>query len=115
MTVRVRNLTRNAVVAGQAAVAETPLQRMKGLLGSKELASGSALVITSCRSVHMLFMRYAIDVIFLDGDNRVVGLCPNLAPFAFSPIFWKSACAIELPAGTIQQTGAELGDQFSIA
>ncbi len=93
--------------------ADTSLARMKGLLGRHALKQGEGLIIRPCQSVHMFFMRFSIDVIFVDKVNIVVGLCPNLRPFNLSPIFWKSACAIELPAGTIERTSTAVGDQIS--
>jgi len=110
----IRNLTQNTRIAGQAVRADTFLKRMQGLLGRASLATGEALVIAPCRSVHMLFMRFSIDVVFLDWSSRVVGLCADLQPFSFSPVFWKSACAIELPAGTIKKTNIRVGDNLSI-
>ena len=108
------NTTRHTRIAQKVCVAKTPLTRMKGLLGCSQLAPQEALVISPCQSVHMLFMKFAIDVIFLDSQHNVVGLSTNLKPFQFSPIFWKSACAIELPAGTIKETQTELGDQITL-
>ena len=108
----IHNLTRNVLLAQNARLADTPLKRMKGLLGRRAFSDGEALVIRPCQSVHMLFMPFAIDVIFLDRQKRVVGLCRNLKPFQFSPVFWKSACAIELPAGTIEKTKTAAGDRL---
>ena len=110
----IRNLSQNTVIAGQAVMADTVLTRMRGLLGRSSLPAGEALVIAPCQSVHMLFMRFPIDVVFADSDNRVVGLCADLRPFSLSPVFWKSACAIELPAGTIKKTNIRVGDNLSI-
>ena len=110
----IRNVTRDTLLAQKAELADTPLKRVKGLLGRNALARGQALVIRPCNSVHMLFMKFAIDVVFVDGQNQVVGLCVNLRPFQLSPIFWKSACAIELPAGTIDWTKTGLGDTINV-
>ena len=106
----IRNTTRNVVLADQVVVADTPAKRMKGLLGRAGLNPGEGLLLSPCQSVHMLFMKFAVDVVFLDKDNRVAGLCENLQPFHFSPIFLESACAVELPAGTIKQSGTQKGD-----
>src|SRR3989338_5720124 len=110
----IRNATRNTMIAQEAVKADTFLKRMRGLLGRAFLATGEALVIVPCQSVHMLFMRFAIDVVFLDRNNRVAGLCVGLQPFSFSPVFWKSACAIELPAGTIKKTNTCIGDHIHL-
>ena len=108
------NLTQRKILAETVEIAQNPLSRMKGLLGRTELRSKEALVITGCQSIHMFFMRFAIDVIFVDKKNSVVGLTANIKPFMLSPIFWKSSCAIELPAGTIEASQTQLGDQLQI-
>jgi uncharacterized membrane protein (UPF0127 family) len=107
------NRTQNNIIAQHAVRADNPWTRMKGLLGRKSLSPQEALIISPCQSVHMLFMKFAIDVVFVDQHQRVVGLCADLKPFAFSPVFWKSACAIELETGTIKETNVCLGDQLS--
>ena len=109
----IRNLTKNALLADKVVIANAPFGRMKGLLGRSVFGPGEALIIAPCQSVHMLFMKFAIDVIFLDRYKRVLGACSNLKPFGFSPVFWKSACAIEVPAGTIEKTNTEIGDDLT--
>lgn len=74
-----------------------------------------ALVIIPCQSIHMMFMKFPLDVIFLDGKDKVVGLVQRIKPFTMSPFFWKSSCAIELPAGTIEKTGTQVGDQLFVS
>ncbi len=111
----ITNLTQGSLLADQVEFADTPLKRMKGLLGRPGLNDGHALVISSCQSVHMVFMKFPIDVVFVDRSRCVVGLCSDLKPFAFSPIFWKSACAIELPTGTIDKTQTKIGDQLKFS
>ena len=110
----IHNLTRNSLLASNARVADTFLSRMTGLLNRASLPEGEALIITHCQSIHMVFMRFPIDVIFLDKACRVVGLCEQIKPCQFSPIFWTAQCAIELPAGTIKKTHTALGDQIQL-
>ena len=110
----IQNHTRHVSLAHAATRADNPIKRMVGLLNRSVLNPGEALIIVPCQSVHMLFMKFAIDVVFIDRSNTVVGLSANLPPFAFSAVFWKSACAIELPAGTIKQTGTQVGDKIAI-
>ncbi len=108
------NQTRNAVLATHLEVADTADTRMRGLLKRTHLAENEGLMIRPCSSVHMMFMRFAIDVVFLSKNNHVVGLCPNLKPYQFSPIFFNSCCAIELPAGKIEATKTLKGDVIAI-
>jgi uncharacterized membrane protein (UPF0127 family) len=60
----------------------------------------------------MFFMKFPIDVIFCDDHDRVVGICPNIKPFALSPIFLKASFAIELPSGSIAASKTQVGDQL---
>jgi len=107
------NTTRNTVIASNVVITQNPLQRMKGLLGRNELPPGEALVITQCQSIHMFFMTFPIDVIFCDGQGKVVGLCPNIKPFCLSPIFFDASQAIELPSGSIALSQTQMGDQIT--
>ena len=93
-------------------MADRFVERMVGLLGRTTLLPGEALVITRCQQIHMFFMRFAIDVIFVDRNDKVVGLVERIRPFTMSRIFWQANRAIELPTGRISQTHTALGDQL---
>ena len=108
------NKTRNTIIAQDVVIADTALSRLKGLLGRDTLASREALVITQCRSIHMFFMRFAIDVIFVDKKNRVVGLVKRIKPFYMSPYFWRASAAIELHEGVIEFSHTQVGDEIQI-
>ena len=108
------NVTRNAVIASRFKIAQDPWARMKGLLGVRDFPQGEALVITHCQSIHMFFMKFPIDVIFCDRQNKVVGLCERLKPFYLSPIFFKASYAIELPSGIIASSKTQVGDQIQL-
>ena len=99
-------------MADHARVADGFVSRMVGLLDRDHLAQGEALVITRCQQIHMFFMRFAIDVIFVDRNDKVVGLVERIRPFTMSRIFWQANRALELPAGCISQTHTALGDQL---
>ena len=64
-------------------VADTFFRRMRGLLGRDGLPPGEGLLITRCRSIHTLFMRFAIDAIFLDGDFAPVKRVEGIRPWRF--------------------------------
>lgn len=110
----VHNQTKQTQIANQARLANTFLSRMVGLLKTPSLESGQGLIITSCQQIHMFFMKYALDVIFVDKENRVVGLVEAIQPWGLSPIFWSASQAIELPVGTIQFSQTQIGDQITI-
>ncbi len=112
---KVLNQTRNTVLAENAELADTFLSRMKGLLGRDRLEPGQALIITRCQQIHMFFMRFAIDAVFIDSASRVVGLVEDIKPSQMSSIFWKATRVIELPSGCIAHTKTSLGDQIQIS
>lgn len=112
---RILNHTQNTVLADKVRFANNFISRLVGLLDRKEIFPGEALVITSCQQIHMFFMKFPIDVIFVDQGDIIVGLVENIAPFAMSPIYLQADRAIELPPGAIAQSRTSLGDiiQFS--
>lgn len=111
---KVFNKTKNTVLASEAVLADTFFSRLIGLLNRHSLSEGEALIITRCQSIHMFFMRFPIDVVFVGGDDRVVGIVEHIKPFQLSPVFLKSRYAIELKAGTILATPTSIGDQLDL-
>jgi uncharacterized membrane protein (UPF0127 family) len=101
-------------VAGALRVADTHWTRLRGLLGTTALADGDGLWIRPCRQVHMFGMRYAIDVVFLDADRRIVGLAPDLKPWRVSPLVRAATSVLELPAGTIARAAVREGQTVTI-
>jgi uncharacterized membrane protein (UPF0127 family) len=92
-------------------VADTVFTRMRGLLGRKTLEPGAGLLLRPAPSVHTLFMRFPIDVVFLDRDGRVLKVVPELRP-------WRAAgCrgarqVLELAAGEAARRGLATGDRL---
>lgn len=111
---RVVNESRNAILASQAGIADNFWLRLRGLLGRPPLRRGEGLLITPCRGVHMLGMKYPIDVAFIDRDGVVVGVSEKLAPGAKSAWHRSARHALELPAGTLTDTGTRAGDRLMI-
>lgn len=112
---KIINKTKNTILAEDAAIADTLLKRMKGLLGKKEFEKGVALVIKPCNSVHTFFMHFPIDLIFVNSENHVVKTVSNLNPWRISGIYFSAQSCIELPAGTIRATFTSSGDILSIS
>ncbi|GAB4372020.1 MAG: DUF192 domain-containing protein [Deltaproteobacteria bacterium] len=108
------NRTRGTVLGFRVRTATTFCSRLKGLLGTRELARDEGLWIAPCASVHSFGMRYPIDVCFLDRDGMVVGLFPALSPNRVIRPVARAAGALELPAGTIAETGTERGDRVEL-
>lgn len=110
---RIFNQTQKIVLAENAILADTVAARFIGLLRHDVLPVGAGLVITQCHSIHMFFMKFAIDVVFVSRNKMVVGLVKNIKPFQMSGYYWRADCAIELPAGQIEKTKTALGDKIS--
>ena len=113
-TVAVFNTTRNTVLGEQITVAGTSLRRLVGLLGKSGLEPGTGLLIIPSQAIHTVAMRFAIDVVFVDRDWRVIHLRHTMAPFRMTGLHWKARCVLELPAGVIAQTSTMVGDQLSV-
>jgi len=103
-----------AVLASRLRVADTHLSRLRGLLGTRDLPSGEGLWIKPCQQVHMFGMRYGLDVVFLDQDDRIVHLEAGLMPGKVSTKVPTARSVIEVPLGMISQTQLEVGDQLTI-
>lgn len=99
-------------MADEALLADGFFRRLKGLLGTPSLAKGKGIYIVPCRQIHMFGMKYAIDCVFLDKAGTVVGIVQSIGPGALSPIFAKAHGCLELPAGTIADTGTAEGDKI---
>lgn len=108
---RVRNTTKGTWLAFQAEVASTSSERRRGLLGREQLLPGEGLWIVPCEAIHTFGMKFPIDAVFLARDRRVVKIYRALAPWrvAFSLV---SHSVLELPAGTIEASHTEPGDQL---
>jgi uncharacterized membrane protein (UPF0127 family)/CheY-like chemotaxis protein len=107
------NLTRGTIACDHAAIADRALPRMRGLLGRGFLLSGEGLLLQPAASVHTAFMRFPIDVVFLDRNQRVVKLVERMGA-------WRTASArharstLELPAGEAAARGIQVGDTLAV-
>jgi len=110
--VRLVNITRETILAERVAVAETPRERSRGLLGTAALADGCGLLIVPCRQVHTFGMRYPIDVVFVDEAWRVKRVVSAMKPGRLGALVLKGRAAIELPAGKAEETGTRVGDML---
>jgi uncharacterized membrane protein (UPF0127 family) len=108
------NATRNVILASKVFVANNFFTRFKGLLGTRKLESGCGLVLIPCNQIHMFWMTYAIDALFISAEGVVVGVAEKVKPWRVSPSFKKAYRCLELPVGTISSTGTQLGDKIEI-
>ena len=102
------------VVCERCSVAATASSRLKGLLGHSGLERGEGLLLRPASSIHTFFMRFPIDVVFLDRALVVVAVADRIEP-------WRAAsqrganAVLELPAGESSRRGITVGDQLTLA
>jgi uncharacterized membrane protein (UPF0127 family) len=113
-SIRISNQTRDTTLASRAWAARTFWSRGVGLLGRKSLEEGEGLLIEPCKSVHTAFMRFPIDVIYIDKEHRVVKLVPSMRAFRASAALKASHAVLELPVGAIGRSQTAVGDQLAI-
>jgi len=98
-------------VCERCLLAETALTRMRGLLGRRNLPGGEGILLKPASSVHMAFMRFPIDAVFLDRELRVVKVASDLRP-------WRAAgsrgakSVLEIAAGEAERRGVTVGDRL---
>jgi uncharacterized protein len=109
----VRDRSSGSVLADRVRIAATHWSRLRGLLGTRELPAGDGLWILPCRQIHMFGMRYAIDAVFLDAEQRVVEVVESLRPGRASRRVAEAVSVLELPAGTVAQAGLHAGAQLA--
>ena len=99
-------------VCGRCLLAETPLTRLKGLLGRKGLEQGEGL-LRPAASIHTFFMRFPIDAVWVDRDLNVLKVSPDLGP-------WRTAACkgakgvVEMAAGEAERVGLSAGDKLTL-
>lgn len=109
MRVRVRNITRQAVVAESADVADTSKKRRAGLLHYESFPAGSGLWIVPCEAVHTIGMKFPIDVVFLNKRRKVLKIRSRMVPWRISGCL-RAHSVLELPAGTAENSETRPGD-----
>lgn len=114
MKVRVENVTRGVTLAESAQVADNVFTRFLGLQGRARLEEGHGMVIRPCSGIHTMFMRFPIDVIYVDREDRVVHIERAIAPWRVGRVLRASRYVVELPAGTVARSGTQLGDQIAL-
>jgi uncharacterized membrane protein (UPF0127 family) len=118
--VAARNRTRSTVLAAEVESAASLWAKFMGLMGRPSLAPGSALWLPDSNGIHMMFMRFPIDAIFLgrpdsDGTRVVVAVHRDLRAWTGLVPFVRGAHGVlELPVGAIDDSGTQLGDLVEI-
>lgn len=111
---RLINSTNGAVLADNVEVASNFKKRFKGLIGASTLNQGEALILFPCNCIHTFFMRFPIDVLFINKESAILYAFENMKPFRFSPIIRTSYMVVELPAGRLSSTGTATGNHLQL-
>ncbi len=113
MKARIRNRTRNTELGGSIDIADTSAKRRVGLLKHTGLAPGEGLWIVPCESVHTFFMKFAIDLVYVDKKHVVRKVCHAVKPWRMS-VCLSAHSIIELPPDSVRGTQTLAGDQLEI-
>lgn len=109
---KIINKTKGTLLADKVTVANSSLRRLIGLLNRRQLKEGEALIIKPCNSIHTFFMRFPIDVIFVDSQNKVIAVKNCFNPWRISAVYWRAKFVIELPCGTLLNSSTTKGDDL---
>lgn len=104
------NSSKNNFIADDVKVADNFITRTFGLIPRKTISQGEGLIIKPCCSVHTFFMKFEIDVLFINSKNEIVALFENAKKNRILSIILSSKYVIELPSGTIIAKNIEKGD-----
>jgi len=115
ISVKVQILNKNITVAENVKVADRFFTRLKGLMASSELKDGIGLMLVPCNCVHTWFMRYPIDVVFINKENIVVKIENSMMPYRIGSIVKQAWSVLELKAGSCQRLGITVGDRLEYA
>jgi uncharacterized protein len=112
--VRVDNVTKGTSLGSRIRVASSTKDRTVGLLRTPKLAAGEGLWIERSPSIHMFFMRFAIDGVFVAADGRVTKVVENLKPWRV--VWWARGArdCLELPVGAVAASGTQVGDHLKL-
>ena len=110
----IKNITKKRIIANKAKICDDSFSKVIGLMFSKK--QNKALIFKFSKkmeiSLHMIFVFYPIDVLFLNENKIVVDVKENFKSFTFYKSKKKATYAIELPEGTIRRTKTEIGDKI---
>ena len=111
---RIDNLTRGQSLVTRGKAAANFFTRLRGLIGRPPLEDGEGLLILPCNSIHTHFMGFTIDVLYVSRDHQIVAIDEAMKPWRFGRIHSRARFVVELPTGTVANTGARIGDQLYV-
>jgi uncharacterized membrane protein (UPF0127 family) len=112
VTGQVFNEKNGEMIAEKVVFAHTWLSRLKGLLGTKSLSEDAGMWLKPCNGIHTMWMRYAIDVIYLTQENKISKLVSSIKPNRFCNGVKGTVSVLELKSGQIEKNELLVGDQL---
>ncbi len=104
-----KNKTNGTIVVSNVVEANNFFKRLKGLMFTKELSSQTAMYIRPCNGVHTYFMNYAIDVLYLDINNKIIAIDKDMKPWKLGRLHKNAVAVVELSNGMIEKNHVEIG------
>jgi uncharacterized membrane protein (UPF0127 family) len=89
------------ILAKDVLIAEAMIDRLIGLMFRKQLTGSDGLLIDPCRSIHTFFMRYSLDIVFINKKNKVIKIIRDIKPWRMTWIYFRANKTLELPAGKL--------------
>ena len=93
-------------------IADSFFTRLAGLMFQKKMPQGTGLLLAPCNSVHMCFMRFAIDVIYIDKEYKIIKVVKYLKPWVGLSMCSKAWATLEVSAGESERCGLEVGEKL---
>lgn len=107
-----KNETTGTIISQNLKIADNYFSRLKGLMFTKELPDQDALQIIPCGQIHTFFMKYSLDVLYLDTDKNILSVDEELKPGKVGRHVKKAASVVELPAGKIKEKNIKAGEKI---
>lgn len=108
------NLTAQSFLGMNVSRADTMWSRLRGLLGRRRLQADEGLWMVPSQGIHTIGLLFAIDLVYLDADLRVIHLIEHLGPFRVAPVKTGAQTVLELPVRTIYASRTKVGDKLLI-
>lgn len=109
----IKSKSSGAELASNCAHANSAFARLIGLLNHSTLENGTGLLLDPCNQVHTFFMRFPIDAVFLNRDNKVIAI-RELQPWKMTKMYFKAKKTLELPLGTCRRLGVHVGELLEV-
>lgn len=105
----------SSVICQECLYGDSLAFRLKGLLGRESLGDEEGILLKPCNSIHMFFMKFAIDAIFLDKNNRILHIAHSIRPWRLSALIFGAVSVLEVKAGTALKHQLSLGEEITFS